>query len=120
MAFSVKIESCPHCKGTGMENLVRVEPGQPPKVYVRCDKCKVFVARYTLEHYTSDKPYESLLSSLHGQGCCISSRQRALELEAFSREVEEEFIQTTNVPISRHRVEELIVGMMVEGKIQED
>ncbi len=103
-----------------MENLVRVEPGQPPKVYVRCSKCKTFVARYTLEHYTSDKPYESLLNSVHGQGSCISSRGRALELEAFSKDVEEEFIQTTQVPTTALRVEELIVEMMVEGKTQED
>lgn len=99
-----------------MENFVRVEHGQHVKIYVRCPECKTFVARYTLERYTSDKPYESLLKTLRNQSDGVSCRELAEELEAFSKEVEKEFRETTQIPAVRLRVEEMIV----DAKIQED
>ncbi len=116
MSVSVKLETCPKCKETRLENLVRVEPGQHVKVYVRCPECLTFVARYTLERYTSDKPYESLLKTLRNQSDAVGSRELAQELEAFSKEVEKEFRETIQMPAARLRVEEMIV----DAKTQED
>jgi hypothetical protein len=116
MSVSVKLETCPKCQSKKMENLVRVEAGQHVKVYVRCLDCQTFVARYTLERYTSDKPYESLLKNLRGQSNTIGTRELAREIEAFSQEIEKEFTETSRIPAARLRVEEMII----DSKTQED
>lgn len=108
MAFAVKIETCPQCGSKDTQNLVRVEPGCPVKVYVRCAECGTFVARYTLERYASDKTYESLLKTSRRGGCLIASRSRAQELEGFSSKVEAEFKETIAVPPTELKVEEII------------
>lgn len=108
MDFSVKIETCPKCGSQNTENLVRVEFGRPVRVYIRCSACGTFVARYTLERYTSDKTYESLLRFMREHGHCVASRSRAQELEGFSREIEKEFTETCNAELVDLRVEEII------------
>jgi hypothetical protein len=110
MRFAVKIETCPKCGCKSTENLVRVESGCPVKVYVRCAKCGTFVARYTIERYTSDKCYESLLKIMRLHGCSIASRSQAQELEAFSRSIETEFKETTQAPFTELKVEQIICG----------
>ncbi len=108
MSFAVKIETCPKCRSRKTENLVRVEPGCPVRVYVRCSECGTFVARYTLERYTSDKPYESLLKFSRRGGCSIASRSHAQELEGFSKKIETEFKETTEAPFTELKIEEII------------
>ncbi|MBN2380845.1 hypothetical protein JXM67_13690 [candidate division WOR-3 bacterium] len=107
--FSVRVEHCPKCHSRKTENLVRVQTGKPVRVYVRCTDCGTFVARYTLERYTSDKTYESLLDYLRKHGHSISSRFRAHEVEGFSKEVEKEYSDTASAPLSDDkRLDELI------------
>lgn len=108
MYFSVKIETCPKCGSRNTENLIRVETGRPVRVYIRCPACGAFVARYTLERYTSDKTYESLLRFMREHGHCVASRSRAQELEGFSKTVEKEFTETAEASKSDLRVEEII------------
>lgn len=107
--FFVRAEHCPQCHSVNTENLVRVQTGKPIRVYVRCRDCGTFVARYTLERYTSEKTYQSLLNYLRKHGHSISSRIRALEVEGFSAEVEKEFSETAKAPRSEDkRLDELI------------
>lgn len=94
MAFTAKKESCPKCGGTLMENFFRIEENGCIKVYVRCAKCGSFVARYTVSKYTSDKTYDSLLRILRKTTMESDSRKFAKELEAFSKNVENEFKET--------------------------
>lgn len=108
MPFYVKVETCPRCGSRNTENMVRVEPGLPVKIYVRCSECKEFVARYTLERYTSDKPYESLLDIYRHCGCSIASRTQAHELEGFTECIRREFDETCQAPPSLLKVEEMI------------
>ena len=51
-SVKAKKETCLKCGSTELENLVRIEEGQPPKVYVRCAKCRSFVARDILSEET--------------------------------------------------------------------
>ncbi|MBD3285768.1 hypothetical protein GF359_04850 [candidate division WOR-3 bacterium] len=107
--FSVRVEHCPKCHSHKTENLVRVQPCKPVRVYVRCAECGTFVARYTLERYTSDKTYESLLSFLRRHGHSICSRNSAHEVDGFSAEVQREFAETADTPRSDDkRLDELI------------
>lgn len=108
MDFVVKVEVCPKCASRDIENLVRVERSRPVRVYVRCKECGTFVARYTLERYTSDKTYQSLLRFMRRHGHSIASRSRAQELEAFSESVKKEFEETSNAPKTDSKIEELI------------
>lgn len=108
MDFLVKIEVCPRCASKNTENLVRVESGRPLRVYVRCVECGAFVARYTLERYTSDKTYESLLRFMRRHGHSIHSRSNAHELEGFSKKVEDEFEETSAAPKTDMTIEEMI------------
>jgi len=106
--FQVRLEHCPKCHSVNTENLVRVQTGEPIRVYVRCRDCGTFVARYRLERYTSDKTNESLLRYLRKHGHSISSRIGAREVEGFSAEVEREFAETSDAPHSDKRLDELI------------
>lgn len=107
--ISVRLEHCPNCGATDCENIFVISAGKPVRVYVRCKKCGSFVARYTLARYTSDKPYESLLSALRSPRC--SGRGLAKELEAFTHEVEEEFQQVLELLRAgedQRKIEEII------------
>jgi len=111
-----KKETCLKCGATDLENLVRVEVGEPLKVYVRCAKCKTFVARYIVSTYTSDMSYESLLRVLRSsQLSCYDCRGSMRELEAFSRQVQQEF-QKTERQVEKKLEEQLIVEMLEEKK----
>lgn len=85
-----KRERCPKCDSINLINNMLVEEGQPIKVYVQCCECGAFVARYTLEYYTSNEKYESLLNY------CIKShadsgRRMSRKIRTYSEEIEEEF-----------------------------
>lgn len=111
-----KKETCLRCGATDLENLVRIEEGKPLKVYVRCAKCKTFVARYIVSTYTSDMSYESLLRVLRtSQLACHDSRGSMRELEAFSRQVQWEFEKTAQ-QVEEKPEERLIVEMLDEEK----
>jgi hypothetical protein len=111
-----KKETCLKCGATDLENLVRIEEGKPLKVYVRCAKCKTFVARYIVSTYTSDMSYESLLKILRSsQLSCHDCRGSMRELEAFSRQVQEEF-QRTEQQVEKKPDDRLIVELLEEEK----
>jgi hypothetical protein len=109
-----KKETCLKCGATEMENLVRIEEGKTLKVYVRCAKCKTFVARYLVSTYTSDMTYESLLRGLRTtQLSCLDSRGSMRELEAFTGQVKSEF-EKTERQVKTAPEERLIVEMLEE------
>jgi|GEM_PF-400530 len=111
-----KKETCLKCGATDLENLVRIEEGKPLKVYVRCARCKTFVARYIVSTYTSDMSYESLLRILRSsQMSCHDCRGSMRELEAFSQQVQEEF-QRTEQQVEKKPEGRLIVEMLEEKK----
>ncbi len=91
----VRIERCPKCSSTHLENIFYLKRGEPARIYIRCCKCNSFVARYTLIRYTSDKSYESLLRSMKGP--FASGRRLTRELEAFSNEISNGFEYVTNL-----------------------
>ncbi len=113
--IKAKKEACAKCKSTLMENLVRIEEGEPMKVYVVCAKCGAFVARYKVSRYTSDKPYASLLKILRISPSCPDSREMIKELEAFSSEVEKEFKETKKL-IETKPTEKKIEELLKEKK----
>ena len=109
-----KKETCPKCGATEVENLVRIEDGHPMKVYVRCARCKTFVARYMVSTYTADMTYESLLRVLRtSQLYCHDCRGSSRELEAFSTQVRREF-ERTEEKVQRHLEKRLIVEILDE------
>jgi len=111
-----KKETCLKCGATDLENLVRIEEGKPLKVYVRCARCKTFVARYIVSTYTSDMSYESLLRVLRtSQLSCYDCRGSMRELEAFSRKVQQEFKKTER-QVEKKPEERLIVEILEEKK----
>jgi hypothetical protein len=111
-----KKETCLKCGATDLENLVRVEEGKPLKIYVRCSRCRAFVARYIVATYTSDMSYESLLKILRSsQLSCHDCRGSMRELEAFSRQVQEEF-QRTEQQVEKKPENRLIVEILEEKK----
>jgi hypothetical protein len=113
-----KKETCFKCGATELENLVRIEEGKPLTVYVRCVKCKSFVARYVVSTYTSDMSYESLLRLLRtSQLSCHDCRGSMRELEVFSEQVQEEFEQTER-QVEMEPEERLIVEMLEQKKQQ--
>ena len=109
--MNVKKETCPKCGASVMENIFVVKKGSFPLVYVKCAKCGAFVARYTLECYTSDKSYKSLLTRLR----CISwgsyRRNFLREIEGFSESVDEEFkkVQTELKNPDKRKIEEILI-----------
>ncbi len=114
-----KKETCLKCGSTDLENLVRIEEGKPLKVYVRCSKCKTFVARYIVSTYTSDMSYGSLLRILRtSQLACHDCRGSMREVEAYSTQVRQEF-QKTEQQVEKIPEDRLIVEMLEEDKPDE-
>lgn len=111
-------EHCPSCKETNVENIVQLREGKPIRIYVRCAKCKTFVARYTLERYLSDKTYESYLNDLTPVRC--SGKNIKKEIDFLSEEVKDEFDrigQTLNDrEVKDKKIEDIIVEEKVEGR----
>jgi endogenous inhibitor of DNA gyrase (YacG/DUF329 family) len=86
---TARTEHCPECQGTSMHNHFHFVQGRRTMVYVQCATCGAFVARYALERYTSNKPYESLLQilSTHRSHYSESAYQVRKQLESFGDEV---------------------------------
>ena len=105
---SVKIEQCPKCNGTNMNNYVYVHTGEAVRVYVKCADCGAFAARYVLSRYTSDEPYESQLRTLRLYSYA-SGKRMLQEVEEFGGVVEAEFERVQKLarehPEDRHIVE---------------
>lgn len=107
---SVKRERCPKCDSVELVNLVLVEEGQPIKIYVKCAKCKTFVARYTLDYYTSNMDYESMLE--YASKCYSESgRTTSKKLKSFNESIKKEFeecLKLIREKEDKKRVEEII------------
>ena len=109
---TARTEHCPECHDTRMCNRFHFVQGRRPRVYVQCSSCGAFVARYTLERYTSNKPYESLLDTLrthHGESAHHVMRQ----LEAFGQEVAEGFQRVREMISCQEdprKIEQIIAG----------
>ena len=107
---SAKAERCARCGATDMTNLVYVRTGDSVRVYVRCNKCGDYVARYVLSRYTSDLSYESLLKTLH-QFAYASGKRCLEEVEEFGATIRAEFEKVQKLAATHpeeRRVEELI------------
>jgi len=87
---SAKRERCPHCGSIELINNIFIKEGEPIKVYVQCFKCKEFVARYTIDSYTSNKRYESLLKYV-SKSHSASGRSMSKKLVSFDEGILEEF-----------------------------
>ena len=106
----VKRERCPKCGSVEMVNYMFVDNSRI-RVYVKCAKCEGFVARYTIERYTSDKTYESMLRYL-GKQRFESGRRVKNIIEGYSKEIEQEFnrvIQLTKENEEEERMEKIIM-----------
>jgi len=108
----VKRERCPVCGGLKMvDNFVKYEDGTI-RVYVECAHCGSFVARYTLQRYTSNKPYESLLHFFRKP--VDSGRSVLKNIEAFTEEIEKEFKEVKErikEKEENQKIEEIICGI---------
>ncbi|BAS28708.1 hypothetical protein [Limnochorda pilosa] len=87
---STRVERCPACGSETVRNLVHWERGAPLEVYVACAACDSFIARYTVERYTSSESYEGLLRLLGGH-VVTSERELMRELAAIDDEVRRRF-----------------------------
>ncbi|MCK4420898.1 hypothetical protein KAW18_15640 [candidate division WOR-3 bacterium] len=87
---SAKRERCSHCGSIELINNIYVKEGEPVRVYVQCSKCGEFVARYTVDYYTSDKKYESLLRFVSTH-CFDSGRNVCKRVESFDEGIKKEF-----------------------------
>ena len=92
-------EHCPQCDATAMQNFVHVVPGRDAEVFVECDACGAFVARYTLRAYTSEDPYRSYLRLM---------RQRRMSSGAATRKASEQF--AAEMWADYRRVKEMVAG----------
>jgi RNase P subunit RPR2 len=107
---SARADHCPNCDATSVTNLVHVRTGDPVRVYVKCNACGCYVARYTLSRYTSDQPYESLLRLLR-QYAYASGKRCLEEVEEFGTVIKAEFERVERLVAAageQRRVEELI------------
>lgn len=117
MMVSAKRERCPHCGSIELINNIFIKEGEPVKVYVQCFKCRKFVARYTIDYYTSSKRYESFLSRV-SKRCFDSGRNVCKRVKAFDETIEEEFEQCKKLIKEREeekKIEEIITKSE-EGK----
>jgi len=76
--MEIHIQKCQKCQSTKMKNILFREIGQQDKVFVQCDNCKEFVARYILAkqgYYHHGKGFESFLRSLTRSGEFMSGRR---------------------------------------------
>lgn len=107
---SARLEHCMKCGSTEVRNNLYFCRGQRVRVYVQCQKCGEYVARYTLGGYTSDEPYESLLEKLRFTR--LTSGKRTLSMvEEFGKEIEEEFkhvVELIRTNEDQRRVEEIL------------
>ena len=108
----VKRERCPVCGGLKMvNNFVKYNNGTI-RVYVECAHCGRFVARYTLQRYTSNKPYESLL--LFFRKPIESGRSTLKNIEVFTEEIDREFNkikEQIKEKEEKKKIEEIICGI---------
>ena len=107
---SAKADQCMKCSSTDVTNLVHVRTGEPVRVYVKCNACGSYVARYTLSRYTSDEPYESLLRMLR-QYAYASGKRCLEEVEEFGTIIKAEFEHVQRLAAAgeeKRRVEEII------------
>ncbi|MFO7674925.1 MAG: hypothetical protein R6X12_01205 [bacterium] len=107
---SAKSDHCMNCNATSVTNLVHVRTGEPVRVYVKCNACGSYVARYTLSRYTSDQPYESLLRLLR-QYAYASGKRCLEEVEEFGTAIRAEFERVERLVAAseeKRRVEEMI------------
>ncbi len=107
---SAKRERCPDCGSMEFINNICIREGEPINVFVQCSKCGSFVARYTVDCYTSNKRYESLLQFV-SKRCFDSGRITSKRLKSFDEEIMEEFEhckQLIKENEDRKRIEEII------------
>lgn len=106
----IKRERCPKCGSTELENIFQVKQGEPVRVFVRCSKCKSFVARYTLKCYTTNKTYESYIENYKGES---ESGQKTLkEIEFLSQDIKEEFERLNKLletAEEKRKIEDIII-----------
>ncbi|MFO7637961.1 MAG: hypothetical protein R6X14_01450 [bacterium] len=105
---AAKADQCMKCGSTSVTNLVHIRTGEPVRVYVKCNGCGSYVARYTLSRYTSDEPYESLLRLLR-QYAYASGKRCLEEVEEFGTVIRAEF----------ERVERLAAGSSEKRRVEE-
>lgn len=107
---SARVERCPGCGSQRVRNLVHWERGEPLQVYVACAACDAFIARYTVERYTSSESYEGLLELLGGH-VVTSERQLMQELAVMDDEVRRRFDHVREL-VHRHedprRIEQIL------------
>ena len=106
----IKREHCPKCGSTKLENIFQVKTGEPVKVFVRCSKCKSFVARYTLKCYTTNKTYESYLENMKSES--ESGYKILNEIEFLSQEIEQEFnrvVDLIETSEEKKKIEDIII-----------
>ncbi|UCF06487.1 MAG: hypothetical protein JSV33_05525 [bacterium] len=107
---SARLEHCPKCNSTAVRNNVYFCKGKRVKVYVQCDRCGEYIARYTLTGYTSNEPYESLLRKLRFTRLTSGKRTKRI-VEEFSEGIEKEFrhvLQLIRTKEDERRMEEII------------
>ncbi len=110
MRGTSKREHCPKCSSVKMINYIKILPGEDIEVFLECDECKEFVARYTLKMYTSYDLYASYLRLMHERRMTTGSSTKKA-LEEFKNKVTEDFKAVKEDAKKREdkrRIEELL------------
>ncbi|MBN2184744.1 MAG: hypothetical protein JW746_05405 [Candidatus Krumholzibacteriota bacterium] len=107
---SARIEHCPSCNSVLTKNNIYFCRGETPRVYVECAECGIFVARYALISYTSDKSYESLLRKMRFTRANSGKRTMKM-IEGFETSVKKEFehvLELVKTDEDKRHVEDII------------
>jgi len=115
---SARLEHCNSCGGARMCNYLYRTSGKPLEVYVRCDDCGAFVARYGVSRYTSNKSYQDLIRVL-GSFIHNSGRRLMRELESFDEATDRAFAHVREL-VARSEDPRIIERIMAETAVEED
>lgn len=76
--MEVLIQKCQNCQSENLKNILYRESGEPDRVFVECQDCKIFVASYViapLGYFHNGKGFESFLRGVNRSGEFMSGRR---------------------------------------------
>ena len=76
--MEVLIQKCQNCQSENLKNILYRKSGEPDRVFVECQNCKIFVASYViapLGYFHNGKGFESFLRGVNRSGEFMSGRR---------------------------------------------
>ena len=92
-------QTCLTCGSQDLKNILVRKDGEEDKIYVQCNRCDSFVARYIIAprgYYHHGKSFESYLHGLDKGGEIVSPKDLREALEKVGEYCVKEFTKITN------------------------